>query len=237
MVRQYPRRQPCRHRRRPGADPRGHRLFHHCRGRSADRALCLVLDRGDHRLCRRPARHDLGRDRRDCRADGDAGARLRPAIPAGDDGAGGPAADRHGALEAGPADAVRLQIGDDRLRQRPRHPDLPRAAARADQRHLADLCHGRGRPCHHLSVPPPDPRHSLATGLHHRLDHTLDRPRARRAHRRRHGRTALDPADLPHPADPAQLRDADHHLPLCRGDRRGRAAGIADDRPDRRRPH
>jgi hypothetical protein len=48
-----------------GADSGGHRVFHHRRGRSQGRAVCLLLHRGGDRLRRRPSRHDLGGHRRD----------------------------------------------------------------------------------------------------------------------------------------------------------------------------
>ena len=56
-----------------------------------------------------------------------------------------------GLLRLGACHALRLALGDDRLRQRAGDPDLHGAAARTDRRALADLRHGRRRPRDHLS--------------------------------------------------------------------------------------
>ncbi len=58
---------------------------------------------------------------------------------------------------------------------------------------------------HHLPLPAPHHRGPVTARRHRRADGPHHRLRARRAHRRRHGRTALDTARLPaagHPADP-----------------------------------
>ena len=55
-----------------------------------------------------------------------------------------------GALRARLADALRVALGGDRLRQRPGHPDLPGAAARTDRRAVDGLRGLRCGPGHHL---------------------------------------------------------------------------------------
>ncbi|PRD36274.1 UNVERIFIED_CONTAM: hypothetical protein NCL1_09118 [Trichonephila clavipes] len=187
---------PCR---RAGADPRGHRLFHH-RGRGPEgRALRQLLDCRHHRHRGRAARHDFRRNRRNRRADGDTGEGPRAAIPAGRHGSGGPSANRHGADASGLRHALCVEIRDDGFRERAGHPDLSGAIARAGPapRAAFDLCAAGRCPCHHLSVPAPHPRRAVASGGDCGADGCDPRPGAGGADRGRHGRAARYAAGVP----------------------------------------
>jgi SulP family sulfate permease len=89
-----------------------------------------VLDCRDHGLRRRPAGHDFGRDRGHCRADGDAGAEHGLQYLLAATVLAGLLQIAAGCAEARLCDALRLALGDDRLRQRAGDPDLHGAAAR-----------------------------------------------------------------------------------------------------------
>ena len=75
-----------------------------------------------------------------------------------------------GAAAPGRADALRLALGDHRLRQRAGDPDLHGAAARADERELGRLCDDGGRPGHHLRLALPHQGGAVAAGHHRRAD-------------------------------------------------------------------
>ena len=152
MVRQHPRRRARRPGRRAGADPGSHRVLDHRRRRPQGRPVRVVLDRRGHRVRRRPARHDFRRHRRDGAGDGHPGQGSRPAIPAGGHRADRRAADRRRRAQAGQPDAVRLALGDHRLRQCAGDPDLHGAIAGTGQRAMDGVCDDRGGTRHHLSV-------------------------------------------------------------------------------------
>ena len=113
---QRPRRSPRRFGRGAGPHSRGHRLLDHRRCRSQGRPVRFVQHRGHHRLHRGPARHDLGGHRRDGAGDGAAGQGAWPAVPAGGHRADRRVADRGRAAAPGFTDALRLALGDHRLR-------------------------------------------------------------------------------------------------------------------------
>ena len=173
VVRQHTRGCPGQPRRGAGPHSRSHRLFDHRRCRPQGRALCLLLDRSDHRNRRRQAGHDLGRDGGNGRSDGHARQGSRTSISARRDRACRRPADHRGLSEARLRDALRLAIRHDRLRQRARHPDLPGPVARTDRRALDDLRAGRGRSRHHLSASAADQGGAVAADLHHRADGAL----------------------------------------------------------------
>jgi hypothetical protein len=121
-------------------------------------------------------------------------------------------------------DALRLEIGDDRLRQCACDPDLHGAAARAHRRALAHLCHGRCRACDHLPVSADHHRHPLAAGHHRGADRHHLVLRLRPAHRWRHGRPARHAAGVPDPRHSAQPGNAVDHPALFGRSRRRRPA-------------
>ncbi len=133
------------------------------------------------------------------------------------------------------SNALRFALGDHRLCKCAGYPDLPCSAAGADQRHLADLRHGRRRPCDHLPFPPPDAGDPIAAGDHRSAVGDRHHACPGRAPRWRPRRTAVEPADVPTAASPANFRDAADHLPLRRHHGGRRPLGKPDDGDDRRR--
>ena len=75
-----------------------------------------------------------------------------------------------GFLRLGLCDALCLAVGDDRLRERAGDPDLPGAAAGADQRLVAHLPVRRGRVGDHLHPAALHQSRALSAGVHCRAD-------------------------------------------------------------------
>ncbi|CAA9579920.1 MAG: Sulfate permease, partial [uncultured Thermomicrobiales bacterium] len=216
--------------------PGGDRLLDHRRRRPEGRALRLVLDGGRHRLRRRPAGDDLGRDGRHGARDGRPRPGARPPVPLRDDDPDRSPPGRRRVPAARLAHALRLALGDDRLRQRAGDPHLPGPAPGADGRAVADLPDGRRGPGDHLRLAPAYDGGPLAPRLHRRPDGRLAPRGARPPDRRRHGPAPLVAAGLPPAGHPPEPRDAPRH-PALRGDaRRRRSPGVASDGVGDRRP-
>lgn len=182
-------RDPRGPRRRPGADPRGHIVLDHRRGRSRGRPVRLLHHGRHHRRRRRPARHDLRRHRRRRPRHRPAPARARAGPPGGRRHPrrrlpGGP-----GRARGGEADAVHPAPGDDRLRQLPRHPDLHGPGPGDDGCALARVSADHRRAGPHGALPPHHHRRARPAGLdrHPHGHHGGGGPR--RPHGGRQGRT------------------------------------------------
>ena len=129
--------------------------------------------------------------------------------------------------------ALCFALGDDRFRQRAGDPHLHGAVAGVQRRGRGRLCDGRRGARDHLSASARHQGCAIAAGRDHRAHRRLDDLEARRAHRRRSRRTAVDAPAFPLAASAAESRDALDHPALLAGHRRRGAAGIADDRADR----
>ncbi|CAA9435043.1 MAG: Sulfate permease, partial [uncultured Rubellimicrobium sp.] len=132
-----------------------------------------------------------------------------------------------------------VPLGDDRVRQRARHPDLhgPAARTRSVSRGSSDLPARRAEPCDHLPLPAPHESGPVAAGEHPRPDRT-DAPHGpERAHGGGHGGTAGHAARVPASRRASHLRDAAHHLSFLRRRGGGRASGEPHDPESRGRAH
>ena len=126
-----------------------------------------------------------------------------------------------GALRSRHHHALRLALGDDRLRERAGDPHLHGAVAGVQRRGRDGLCDGRRGARDHLPAAARHQGGAVAARRHHRADRHLDDLEARRAHRRRSRRAALDAPDLPLAASAAHARDAlDRPALLARPSRR-----------------
>ncbi|MNI03929.1 hypothetical protein D3C73_568420 [compost metagenome] len=235
VVFQHPWRCPFRHRRRSGPYPGSRRFFRDCRCRPEGRSLRFRSDRLHHRHYRRSPCDDFRRNRSNGRPYGTAGEGARHRISVCRNAPDGRAADHRRHAEARPVDALRLQVGHDRLRQFAGGPHLHGAAAAADRSSRSHLSADRAGARGHLSLSLSDQGRAVAACRYRRRDdrdvefwhRCPDSCRSRRNADRLAGLCASHGA--------ADIRDAADHLPLFAGACCGRIAGVIADRADRRR--
>ena len=228
------RRHPCRYCRRTRTDPRGDRLFDHRRGRSARRPLCLDRDRDRHLLYRRAAGDDFGGDRCGGRPRHSARPRTWRRISLRRDDPDGRHPDYRRIAAARPRHAVRIALGDHRVRQRARYPHLHGTTAAAHRCDVAGLCDGRGRACHHLPAPTADEGRSLAAHRHPDPLGNQHRVRLAGEHGRRHGQAPGRSSEHRPARRTADFGNATDHPSLFADNGRSRPARIAPHRADRR---
>ena len=149
--------------------------------RPAGRAVRVVHDGRLDRLPRRPSGDDLRRDRRGRAGHRAGGARPRLRLPHRHRAARRRPPGRARPRRGRPADAVHPALGHGRLRQRPRHPDLPGPGAAPGRRAVAGLPDDRRRHRRHRRPPAGHQGRPRPAGRHRRADRLHPARRARRA--------------------------------------------------------